>query len=142
MNTNFTEFMFWSFNQFSKPDAIRIFETTGDHYYQKANRLQCADGYSISCQAGSFNYCAPRESFFNPDIDQGNFFDEYTAFELGFPNQGDELLTPYAEDPDSPCDTVYGYVPKAIIVALIQKHGGLVHELEGEIVPSGILEVK
>lgn len=31
----------------------------------------------------------------------------------------------YAENPDEPCDTVYGYVPVEIVCQLVEKHGGI-----------------
>lgn len=44
--------------------------------------------------------------------------------EVGFPNQREELLMPYAEDPKTPTETVYGYVPVTLVEQIIEKHGG------------------
>lgn len=44
--------------------------------------------------------------------------------EVGFPNQREELLMPYAEDPETPTETVYGYVPVTLVEQIIEKHGG------------------
>jgi hypothetical protein len=33
---------------------------------------------------------------------------------------------PYAEDKNRPTDTVYGYVPLIVLVAVLLKHGGIV----------------
>jgi translation initiation factor 2B subunit (eIF-2B alpha/beta/delta family) len=59
----------------------------------------------------------------------------YTEVEVGYPNRMEPLLQQYCEEPDKPCDTVYGYVPAALVSLVITKHGGLV---EGE-VPNGVL---
>lgn len=49
---------------------------------------------------------------------------EYETCEVGFPNQREELLMPYAEDPETPTETVYGYVPVTLVEQIIEKHGG------------------
>lgn len=78
-------------------------------------RFLCADGFSISIQASGGHYCSPREDRAWP----------YTAFELGFPNQTDEALRKYAENKDGNLqDTVFGWVPVDVVVALINRHGG------------------
>ena len=79
-------------------------------------RIVCNDGFSVSVQASVHTYCTPR-------IDGA---DEYTSVELGFPSAEDKLIIEYAEDPDEPTETVYGYVPINIVVKLIEKHGGIV----------------
>ena len=78
---------------------------------------KCADGYVVSIQASSNHYCSPRAD--GRDV-------QYEAVELGYPNQPDELILEYAEEPDSPCETVYGYVPVDVVDALCAKHGGIV----------------
>ena len=76
----------------------------------------CEDGFEMSVQAGSGSYSAPRE-----DLESG----EYTACEVSFPNRKEELLMPYAEeDPETPTDSVYAYVPVEVIEQIIEKHGG------------------
>ena len=75
----------------------------------------CNDGFSISVQASESHYCYPRESY----------LDEYNCVELGFPNKKDELIMSYAEDPEKPTRTVYGYVPISIVQQLMDKHGGI-----------------
>jgi len=77
--------------------------------------LELDSGFSVSCQAGKSQYSDPR-----------NNTGPYTAVELGFPNACDPLIAGYADDPDNPTGTVYGYVPAHIVTALIMKHGGLV----------------
>lgn len=76
--------------------------------------IRCADGFSVSVQASAFHYCRPRKN-------RG----PYTHFELGFPSQEDDLIQEYAESPDIPTRTVYPCVPHDIVIALIEKHGGV-----------------
>lgn len=87
-------------------------------------RIQCADGFSMSVQGNETAYCYPRT----------NNAEEYTQVEVGFPNMVEELLLSYAEEPDNPRGTVYGYVPAQVIVNVIAKHRGIV---SGEL-PAGI----
>lgn len=75
----------------------------------------CADGFEMSVQASANHYCHPREDWLYA----------YQSFEVGFPSAPDSRLTPYAEDPESLTDTVYGRVPVQTIVDVINAHGGL-----------------
>ena len=77
--------------------------------------IKCRDGFTMSVQASAFHYCAPR-------ITGLGFYDKY---EIGFPSEEEPLLIPYAEEPDQPTETVYGYVPAQVVVDVIAKHGGL-----------------
>ena len=79
--------------------------------------IVCKDGYEVSVQASENTYCHPRVNY--PDAAL------YSEFELGFPNMSDELIDAYAESVDT-LDTVYPYIPRALVEALIKKHGGLV----------------
>lgn len=90
-------------------------DTYKDDYHIFRPHVVCADGYKVSIQAGSGLYCHPRANVL-----------EYTAVELGFPNMADELIMDYAEDPDEPTKTVYGYVPVDIVQQLMDKHGGII----------------
>lgn len=81
----------------------------------------CADGYKVSIQAGICMYSCPRANVM-----------EYTEVELGFPNMPDDLIMEYAEDPDDPTNTVYGYVPVKVVQRLMDKHGGIVELVERE----------
>lgn len=81
--------------------------------FRRMPRIQCADGLSLSVQAGSTAYCAPR-----------NGFGPWTQVEVGFPSARIEELMPYAEEPDDPTETVYGWVPIEIVEAVIEQHGG------------------
>lgn len=100
----------------------RYLELTGKHL--KTNRfcvypirpyIHCPDGYVVSVQASENHYCEPRI----------NHAESYEKVELGFPNQKDDLIMDYAEDPDNPTETVYGFVPIELVEKLIQKHGGI-----------------
>tara|TARA_Y100000593_G_scaffold87788_1_gene168896 strand:- start:572 stop:871 length:300 start_codon:yes stop_codon:yes gene_type:complete len=86
--------------------------------------ILCADGFSMSVQASSGNYCTPRIS--------GS--DRYTAVEVGFPSHEEPLLLQYADDAANPTDTIYAYVPVQVVTDVIAKHGGMI---KGE-VPAGI----
>ncbi|QDP66901.1 MAG: hypothetical protein Unbinned4409contig1002_2 [Prokaryotic dsDNA virus sp.] len=71
-------------------------------------RIICKDGFSMSVQDGEHHYAKWGESY-----------------EVGFPSEREELLMPYVEDPDYPTETVYAYVPKAVVSQVISKHGGI-----------------
>ena len=76
--------------------------------------VTCPDGLTVSIQASEVHYCTPRDNT-----------GPYTSVELGFPNQipPKEILE-YADDKDSPTDTVYGYVPVDLVKEWIESHGG------------------
>jgi len=86
--------------------------------------IVCADGFSMSVQAGTGNYCKPRQSG----------ADRYTAVEVGFPSHEEPLLLEYAAEPNHPTETIYAYVPVQVVTDVIAKHGGMI---KGE-VPAGI----
>lgn len=86
----------------------------GKEYRELSKAIKCKDGFSFSVQASYFHYCEPREK-------QG----PYWSAEVGFPSEATEELMPYAENPDDPTKKVCGYVPISIVVAIINKHGGL-----------------
>ncbi len=77
--------------------------------------VKCADGFSMSVQASRTNYSDPRDNV-----------GPWSAVEVGFPSHLVMLLRPYAEVPDQPADTVYGYVPSKIVLAVVEAHGGQV----------------
>ena len=86
--------------------------------------IVCADGFSMSVQANQGAYCEPRT----------DGAPRYEAVEVGFPSSCEPLLMEWAEMPDAPTQTVYGWVPSERVSLVIAKHGGIV---EGE-VPPGI----
>lgn len=77
--------------------------------------IRCADGLDFSVQANSTAYCTPR-------TDDG----PYTAVEVGFPSQRVEELMEYAEDPERPTRTVYGWVPVEVVERIVEAHGGII----------------
>lgn len=83
--------------------------------------VECADGFTMSVQASNRNYSNPRD-------DVG----PYTEVEVGFPSSYDIHLHDFAENPDKPTETVYGWVPADIIIMCIASHGGMV---AGELPP-------
>jgi len=78
--------------------------------------IECADGFTMSVQASASHYCSPRS-----DIGPWN------AYEGGYPSEipGEELLS-YAEDADSPTETVYPFVPLEVFLREFERHGGIV----------------
>tara|TARA_B100000900_G_scaffold62342_1_gene47828 strand:- start:2556 stop:2855 length:300 start_codon:yes stop_codon:yes gene_type:complete len=79
-------------------------------------KIRCADGFTMSVQAGSGGYSSPR-------MGEGPF----TAVEVGFPSAREEMLMEYIDgDPETtePTGTVYGWVPAEVILKVVTKHGG------------------
>ena len=77
--------------------------------------IKCADGFTMSVQASETNYSSPRDNT-----------GPYTEAEVGFPSKPESLLMGYAEDREQPTDTVYGWVPRQVIINVIAKHGGMI----------------
>ena len=78
--------------------------------------VTCADGFTVSIQAGKHHYSEPRS----------NAVRAYESVELGFPNRPCVFIKDYAEDPANPTGTVYGYVPAHVVRKMIAGHGGIV----------------
>ena len=89
---------------------IELYERTETGHFPM---VTCKDGFSISIQGATYNYCEPRD---NSRV--------YSQVELGFPSASDPLIQPYAEDLSKPTDTVYPYVPANVVRKLLDKHGG------------------
>lgn len=87
-------------------------ESTFDHCFRP--QIVCADGFKMSVQGSLGHYCNPRKT--------STYYD---SMEIGYPSAIEPELLDYAEDSDRPTDTVYGYVPIAIIRTVILKHGGI-----------------
>ena len=96
-----------------------------DRVLPKRPRVECADGFTFSAQAGSALYCTPRINLY-PET----WGDGYQEIELGYPSAHDELIDEYAEmsEYDNYTETVYGYVPVEVVDQLIAKHGGIAGE--------------
>jgi len=103
--------------------ASRLVRINGTAFLMPNPVVECVDGYEVSIQCQSTSYCTPRENLLNVAY--------YTEFELGFPNMSDELLDGYAESHEDYTDTVYPYVPRSVVEALIEKHGGIKTEGKG-----------
>jgi len=90
-------------------------------------RVICADGFEMSVQAHHTAYCTPR-------VDNAM---SYTSVEIGFPSERESMLMEFADEPDIPTETVYGYVPVQTVTNVLAKHGGIV---EGN-VPRGVAPI-
>ena len=82
----------------------------------KVNPIICQDGFQASVQASNFHYCKPQKDNLK----------EYKSVEIGFPTEymGDEFIK-YCDDIEDPTNTIYSYVPVALVEALVERHGGL-----------------
>ena len=89
---------------------------------RKNKKITCKDGFTMSVQANEGAYCTPRR----------DSAPKYTAVEVGYPSEREDLLIERAETPEKPCDTVYGWVPATQITLVVAKHGGIV---SGELPP-------
>lgn len=86
-------------------------------------RIILADGESVSVQANEYCYCHPRSNVSWADLD---YYDvPYYEYEIGFPSfKADEWME-YADQPEQPTETVYGYVPVDVVQAVLDAHGGI-----------------
>ena len=92
--------------------------------YKRNEAVVCRDGFRMSVQGHQDAYCTPRI----------NDAEQYTQVEVGYPSHREEIIMPWAENPDEPTETVYGYVPVSVVTNVIAKHGGI---LRGQ-VPNGV----
>ena len=81
--------------------------------------IVCEDGFTKSEQVGYSLYCTPKK-----------VAKRYSAVEIGYPSEPEELIKEYAEslyDEDSTdyTDTVYPYVPVSVVDKVLKKHGGI-----------------
>ena len=79
----------------------------------------CKDGFKMSVQHSSLHYCAPRIDF----AEREGL--EFVSYEVGYPSEKEDILIPFAEDPDNPAKTVYAFVPQQIVEQVAEMHGGL-----------------
>ena len=82
--------------------------------------IVCEDGFSMSVQVGYSLYSTPKK-----------IAKRYSAVEIGYPSEPEELIKEYAEfapfdeDTTDYTDTVYPYVPVKIVDKVLKKHGGI-----------------
>lgn len=79
--------------------------------------MKCQDGFEMSVQGHYGAYSTPRD----------DFSDRYSAVEILAVPKADDLLAPYEKDYNLIADgkMIYPWVPVAIVIAVIEKHGGL-----------------
>ncbi len=83
--------------------------------------IYCADGFQMSVQASAYHYCEPRTNLFDCN---------YEEVEIGFPSIEEPLIMNYAENPENPTCTVYGWVPLTIVDEVLTKHGGITGQID------------
>ena len=82
--------------------------------------IVCEDGFSMSVQVGYSLYSTPKK-----------VAKRYSAVEIGYPSEPEELIKEYAEfapfdeDTTDYTDTVYPYVPVKIVDKVLKRHGGI-----------------
>ena len=83
--------------------------------------IVCEDGFTMSVQVGYSLYSTPKK-----------VAKRYSAVEIGYPSEPEELIKEYAEftpfdEDEKPdyTDTVYPYVPVKIVDKVLKKHGGI-----------------
>lgn len=102
--------------------------------------ITCTDGFAMSVIAGGGTYCTPCPAlcgcafgrpvgtFSGMGEASHDYSGPYTHVEVGFPSQRPEPWDfgwdRYAEDPQDPTGTVYGYVPVDMVRDVIAAHGG------------------
>lgn len=89
-------------------------DVRNDVGFPLAKRIECEDGFSLSVQATHGAYCSPRTNI-----------GPWSEVEVGFPSATPTEIMSYAETPETPTKTVYGYVPIRMVEALIEAHGGM-----------------
>jgi hypothetical protein len=83
-------------------------------YMIRRPKVICADGFTMSVQASRTHYCNPRSNH-----------GPYDEVEVGFPSDSDPLLMPYIECiTDDATQSVFPYVPLAVVESVINNHGG------------------
>ena len=82
--------------------------------------IVCEDGFTMSVQVGYYLYFTPKK-----------VAKRYSAVEIGYPSEPEELIKEYAEfapfdeDTTDYTDTVYPYVPVSVVDKVLKKHGGI-----------------
>lgn len=85
----------------------------------RITRIICADGFDVSIQASQAHYCMPQTN-------NG----PYLKVEIGYPSDKISEWMKYAESPDNPLSTIYGWIPVEIVDAVLKQHGGIVSCVE------------
>lgn len=85
--------------------------------YMSRPRAKCADGYSVSIQAGTGAgvMCWPHEDT-----------DKFTHVMLNTPSVLDEELLPYRMDLNDDHEIFFFFVPVEVVDKVLEKHGGIV----------------
>ena len=99
---------------------------------KRYERVVCADGASVSIQAGAGIYSTPRDNV-----------GPYTHVEAGFPSvDPPPSWREYAEADGwmTPRDTVFAYMPYDCVDEFINVHGGLMEGFEFELPPRSVTE--
>lgn len=95
-------------------DFLRKFRKVEHGMNVTRPRVLCADGFTVSVQAGYGLYSTP-----NCDADA------YTHVELGYPSRKEEALMEYAANRKQPTETIYGSVPVELVDKTLEAHGGI-----------------
>lgn len=80
-------------------------------------KVYAKDGWNVSLQIHNGNYCESINGY-------REFGHTMVSVEFGFPSDYEELLVPYAEDPDDITNTV-GKIPISVIESIFEKRGGI-----------------
>jgi hypothetical protein len=86
-------------------------------------RIKCVDGFELSVQGSAGHYCRPREDGC-----------EYYEVEVGYPSEMVPEFMKYAETPENPTDTVYGWVPIETVEAIVVQHGGIENQSTANVI--------
>ena len=127
---------------FDKKDVQRIIKEQKEYVFDsfitqtkdgiKRPAVVMSDGTKMSVQASSFHYCEPRKSGLK----------SYDSYEVGYPSAVIEQLREYAEMPievdEEMLNAVYPFVPKEVIIDILEEHGGM--NLEASLHPEKKLE--
>lgn len=79
--------------------------------YRPRPQFVLKDGTKLSIQASEYTYCLPRI----------NNASKYEKVEVGFPTKVFPELLEYAEEPESPLNSVYPYVPVDVLNDIIDR---------------------
>ena len=101
--------------------AMTVEEWNKNSELMVKRQVTLTSGVRMSIQASVAHYCTPRSNT-----------GPYTTVEVGFPTAVFPSLLEYADEPDRPTETVYGYVPVEIVKQIIKQEGGI---LKGEVPP-------